>query len=89
MRMKVKLVFDDAQREQVVFFAREIGMPVEEFCKRSVFYAINDAYRRAEEIANGAHNTETGDAGGDTSKAQSGGDATSNALPDEAAQGTT
>lgn len=49
MQLKVKLTFNDREREAITYFCQQIGMPVPEFCKRAVFYSIRDSYRRAEE----------------------------------------
>ena len=48
MQLKVKLSFSDQERVIITDFAKQIGMNVPEFCKRAVFYSINDSYKRAE-----------------------------------------
>jgi len=84
MRLHVSMKFNDAQREEIVKFANHVGMGVDEFCKRAVFYAINDAYRRAEEaVANGTHNSVSGDAEGNSREAFVSGSTDSAALSDQ------
>jgi len=48
MRLHVSMKFNSKEREHIVKFAEEIGLSVDDFCKRAVFYSINDAYRRAD-----------------------------------------
>lgn len=98
MRLNVNLKFKDAERKEIVKFAQEIGLGVDEFCKRAVFYAINDAYRRAEEaVANGAgtqllkeeedglrpHDAVLTDLTGNTEQEQFGGSTNSSTLSNE------
>lgn len=84
MRLNVNLKFKDAERKEILKFAQEIGMGVDDFCRRAVFYAINDAYRRAEEaITNGTHNTILADSPADSRQEQFGGSTDSAALPNQ------
>lgn len=79
-QLKVKLTFTDAQREIIQDFCKQIEMKAEEFCKRSVFYAINKSYEDAEKkLQEGKtsepHNAKSGVDTGDTEPGlQAGGD---------------
>lgn len=47
MRLKVKITFNDEERQAVLEFARTTQLSVGEFCRKAVVYAMNDSYRRA------------------------------------------
>lgn len=72
MRLKVRLTFNDQQRQVITDFCKEVSMTAEEFCKRAVFYAINRAYadaeqlRQREEVIRGGHNATGGITPGDS-----------------------
>lgn len=73
MKLKVRIDFNDDQRQHIQSFVEQLNrdpknppMSVNEFCKRAVLYAINDAYRRAEEAQkNGTYDAPVGDSGRD------------------------
>lgn len=82
MRLKVQLKFPNKEAEVVRQFCHEIGMSVEEFCKRAVYYSINDSYKRAEAAAHGRNNPTDRVTAGDTgSGLQPQSDADSSSLP--------
>lgn len=84
MRLHIRLKFNDAERLEINKFSREIGMLPDEFCKRAVFYAINDAYRRAEEVQNAAgNNTSNGDIGTNNTEVSNSSGNSSAALSDQ------
>lgn len=101
MKLKVRIDFNEAQRVQILEFVTHVnaGMPpdkrmdVDEFCKRAVFYAMNDAYARAEktekannevtpkEERSGLHDAEVADHAGAPTEAPSVSSDTSDTLP--------
>lgn len=78
MKLKVRIDFNDEQRQHVQSFVDQLNrdpqnpqMSIDEFCKRAVLYAMNQAYRLAEEAErNGTHNAESGNTGGDIEQAR-------------------
>lgn len=48
--MKIRIVFNDQERQLVNNFCQQLQMPVEIFCKQAVFYSIRDSYKRAQEL---------------------------------------
>lgn len=48
MISKIRIKLDERQMDVVSSFANQVGLPVEDFCRQAVFYAINDATKRAE-----------------------------------------
>jgi hypothetical protein len=64
VKLKVALEFPATEADVIRQFCGEIGMNVTEFCKRAVYYSINDSYKRAQsavqEHVSESHNTESG-----------------------------
>jgi hypothetical protein len=82
MKLKVRIDFNDSERVHILNVASQLDMKVDEFCRRAVFYAINDAYRRAEEeAASGTYDTESTESSGDTGPEQPKQDAAGDTLP--------
>lgn len=59
MQLKVRLKFNEEERLAVYAFVNALNaqvtdpsqiIDVDSFCKKAVFYAINDAYKRAERM---------------------------------------
>lgn len=68
MKLKVKLEFSAQEADVIRQFCGEISMGVEEFCKRAVYYSINDSYKRAKEVTNVPYNTPSGVPESDTAE---------------------
>lgn len=51
MSLKVRLVFNKQEEEYISDFCRQIGLPLEKFCRQAVFYSIQESYKRAEQLA--------------------------------------
>lgn len=64
MRLNVNLKFNSEEREHIINFAEQVGMSVDDFCKRAVFFSINHAYKLADqeqkETQNAAPSNDTG-----------------------------
>lgn len=50
MRSPVKFKLNEEQMTVVQSFAVQVGLSVEDFCKQAVFYAINHATQKAEQL---------------------------------------
>ena len=59
MKLKLRLVFDDDERQALIEFQDQINahgptLTLEEIGKRAIFYAVMDSRRRAQELVNEA-----------------------------------
>lgn len=49
-RIRVRLGFTQEESTILRQFCGQLGLSPEQFCKRAVFYAVNDSYRRAAQM---------------------------------------
>lgn len=70
MQTTIKFKLSEEETRAVEEISRGIGMNIHDFCKRAVFYAVNDSYRRAEALQKEIQNGQSapGDTRGDTAE---------------------
>lgn len=50
MQTKIRFKLNEDETRHVEAISQKVGLSIHEFCKKAVFYAVNDSYKRAQEM---------------------------------------